>query len=91
LTDTKRFEGLHVGIAIEENDPLDELVGMLHFLDGFLAPLPCKRFVAPIIQQAVMQPILIHCGELVAQRLVYSITLGLPFMNHSLLPIAADA
>src|SRR2546429_383514 len=34
LTDTKGFEGLHVGIAIEEYDALDELVGMLHFLDG---------------------------------------------------------
>ncbi len=33
FTDTKGIEGLHVGIAIEEYDPLDELVGMLHFLD----------------------------------------------------------
>jgi hypothetical protein len=33
LTDTQGFEGLHVGMAIEEYDPLYELVGMLHFLD----------------------------------------------------------
>jgi hypothetical protein len=54
------------GTAIEEYDALNELVGMLHFLDGLLAPLLCKHFVAPIVQQAIMQPVLIHRGELVA-------------------------
>jgi hypothetical protein len=43
---------------------------VFHFLDRFLAPLLGQILVAPIVEQAVMQPILIYRRELVAQRFV---------------------
>ena len=62
LPDVQRVEHLHVGEAVEEDDALDELVGMLHFLDRFLAPLLGEILVAPVIQQPVMQPVLTNGG-----------------------------
>ena len=39
LADMQRIEHLHVRKAVEEDDALDELIGVLHLLDRFLAPL----------------------------------------------------
>src|SRR5438552_18479226 len=60
LSDMKGFQRLHIGTSIEENDALDELVRMLHLLNRFLAPRPGHHLVAPVIEQTVMQPVLIH-------------------------------
>ena len=70
LADMQRVEHLHVGEAVEEDDALDQLVGVLHLLDQFLAPLLGEIFVAPIVQQPVMQPVLVDRGEFVPKRLV---------------------
>src|ERR1051325_7801712 len=67
LTDVEWVEHLHVGKAIEEDDALDELVRVLHLLDRFLAPLFGERLVAPVVEQAVVQPILVDGGQLVPQ------------------------
>jgi hypothetical protein len=40
---------------------------MLHFFNRFLAPRLGQFLVAPIVEQAVMQPVLVDRGELVAQ------------------------
>jgi hypothetical protein len=66
----QRIEHLQIGKAVEEDDALDQLVGMLHLLDRFLAPLLGQRFQAPVVQQPVVQPVLIDRGELMPQRLV---------------------
>ena len=58
---------LHTRTPLEEDDPRHEVVGVLHLLDRFLTPIVCKRLVAPMIEQAVMQPILVHGGQLVTQ------------------------
>ena len=70
LPDMQRIEHLHIGKAFEEDDAHGDLVGMLHLLDGFLAPLLGERLVAPIIEQAIMQPVLIDRRQLVTQRVV---------------------
>jgi hypothetical protein len=70
LADVQGIEHLHVGKAVEEDDALDQLVGVLHLLDRFLAPLLGEILVAPIIEQPVMQPVLVDGRELVAERLV---------------------
>src|SRR4029077_15231551 len=63
-------------------------IGVLHLLDGFLAPLLGERFVAPIVEQTIMQPILIDRGQLVPQRLVEIIDdTRLP--SHNLLLVLA--
>ena len=61
------IEHLQVGEAVEEDDALDELVGVLHLLDQFLAPFLGQGLVAPVVEQPVMQPILVDRGELVPQ------------------------
>ena len=66
----QRVEHLHVRKPVEKNDALDQLVGMLHFLDRFLAPLLRQVFVAPVVEQPVMQPILIDRRQLVPKRFV---------------------
>ena len=69
----QRIEHLHVRKTVKKDDAFDELIGVLHLLDGFLAPLFGERFVAPIVEQAIMQPILIDRGQFVPQRLVEKI------------------
>src|SRR5262249_10292161 len=54
----------------EEDDAGDEVVGVAHLLDRFLAPLLGEVAVAPIVQEPVMQPVLVDGGELVPERLV---------------------
>src|ERR1043165_7161275 len=70
LSDVQRIEHLHVGEALQEDDAVDELVGVLHLLDRFLAPLLGEVLVAPVVEQPVMQPVLIDRGQLAAQALV---------------------
>src|SRR5580704_10152241 len=70
LADMQRVEHLQVGKTVEENDALDQLVGVLHLLDRFLAPLLGERLVAPIVEQPVMQPVLVDCRQFVPQRLI---------------------
>ena len=50
-----------------------ELVGVLHLLDRFLAPLLGERLVAPIVEQPVMQPVLVDGRQFVPQALVEKI------------------
>src|SRR5689334_9300970 len=70
LPDPQGIEYLHIGKAVEKNDAIGEAVGVLHFLDGFLAPGLGHLEQAPIAQEAVVQPILVYGGEFVAQTLV---------------------
>jgi len=64
------IEHLHVRKAVKEDDPVNQLVGVLHLLDGFRAPFLGEVLDAPVVQQAVMQPVLVDRGQFVAERLV---------------------
>src|SRR5262249_9254111 len=70
LSDAKRIEHLHVGKAVEEDDARDDIVGVLHLLDRFLAPFLRQVPVTPIVQGPVMQPVLVDGGKLVPQTAV---------------------
>ncbi len=70
LADLERRHGLQVGMALEENDALDQLVGVVHFLDRFLALLPRELGVTPILKKPVVQPVLVDRAEFQKQRLV---------------------
>ena len=61
---------LQVGMAFEEDDARDELVGVMHFLDRFRALLLGELAVAPVLQQPVVKPVLVDGAELQKQRLV---------------------
>ena len=55
LPDVQRIEHLHVGEAVQEDDAIHELVGVLHLLDRFL-PLELGELVdAPMVEQAIVQ------------------------------------
>ena len=70
LSDVKRIEHLQVGKAVEKDDALDDLVGVLHLLDRFLAPFLRQVAVAPIVQEPVMQPVLVDGRQLMPQAAV---------------------
>src|SRR6266700_5144598 len=70
LADMQRVEHLQVGEAVEEDHSLDDLVGVLHLLHRFLAPLLGQGLVAPIVQQPIMQPVLVDRGQLMPQAAV---------------------
>ena len=70
LADAQRIEHLHVGKAIEEQDPIGEAIGMVHLFDRLLAPQLGQFEQAPIVQQPVMQPILVDRSQLAAEALV---------------------
>ena len=69
----QRIEILQVGMPLEENDPGRELVRMLHLLDQFLALLLGEPREAPVIQEAVVQPVLANRRQLVFQGLVQDV------------------
>ena len=48
LADAHRVEALHVGDAVEEQDPLDDLVGVLHLVDRLVAGVLGEPLVAPV-------------------------------------------
>ncbi len=50
LADPQGIEHLHVGKAVEEQDAVGELVGVLHLLDGFLTPGLGHLQQAPVVQ-----------------------------------------
>jgi hypothetical protein len=61
---------LQVGQTAQEQHALDQLVGVLHLIDGFFVFLFRQDAQAPVGQHARMQEILIDGGELVLQHLV---------------------
>jgi hypothetical protein len=63
----QRIDDLHIRKSIEKDDALDDLVSVLHFLEGFGAPFLRQRAISPILQEPVVQPVLIDGGELVPQ------------------------
>src|SRR4051794_6034496 len=70
LADPQRVQHLHVGKAVEEQDAVGKAVGVVHFLNGFLAPGLGHLQETPMIQQPEMQPILVDGGQFAAQTLV---------------------
>ncbi|CUX39401.1 conserved hypothetical protein [Agrobacterium genomosp. 13 str. CFBP 6927] len=70
LADAQRRQGLKVGMAFEEDNTIDDLVGVLHLFDGFCTLLLCKLGVAPVVQKPVVKPILVYCTEFEKKGLV---------------------
>ena len=68
--DAQGVERLHVGEAFQEDDAVDEAIGVAHLFDRFLAPLLGEPVEPPIVEQPIMQPILIDGREFAAQPLV---------------------
>ena len=70
LADQQLVEILQVGQALEEEDALDQLVGMLHLVDRFVIFNLAELRQAPVPEHARMQEILVDGRKLVLQGLV---------------------
>ncbi len=73
LADHQGCDVLQIGEALQEEDAIHELVGVVHLLDRFLALLLRKAGVAPVIQHAVMQPVLVDGAQLELEGLVQDV------------------
>ena len=75
-------DALQVWMAFEENDALDQLVGVVHLFDGLGTFLVGELGVAPVVQDAEMHPILVDGAEFEEQCLVKPLDdLCSPFMS----------
>ena len=70
LSDAQRRHRLQVGMPFEKDDALDDLVGVVHLVDGFLVFLLGKLRHAPIGQHPRMQEVLVDGGQLVLEDAV---------------------
>ena len=70
LADAQRRKRLQVGVAFEEDDACDELVGMLHLFDRFSALLLGELGVTPIFKEPVVNPVLVDSTKFQKEGLV---------------------
>src|SRR3546814_11660934 len=73
FADAQPAEQLEVGEAAQKEDAVCQLVGMFHLVDRFLTLEMREPRDAPIVEHAVMQPILIDRSQLVLECLVEEI------------------
>src|SRR5690606_10336978 len=70
LADLELVDGLEVGKAFEKQDAVRQRVGVLHLVDRFLPLVLGELLDSPVLQHAVVQPVLVDGGEFVGERLV---------------------
>src|SRR5262245_4107045 len=64
FADLDRIQALHVGNTVEQKDPMDDLIGMLHLLDRLLALLRGQLLISPVLAHLRVNEILVDRGEL---------------------------
>src|SRR6056297_984116 len=80
LPDHQLAEILQIRQSLEEQDALDEPVGMLHLVDRFLVFLLAEFFQPPVLQDPRVQEILVDGGQFVLEDLVQVLDdLGIAF------------
>jgi len=60
----------HAGRAIQEEDALDERLGVLHFVDRFFLDVIREVAVVPVLAHLGMQEVLVDRGQFFLERLV---------------------
>ncbi len=76
LADADRVEALHVGHALEEQDPLDDLVGVLHLVDRLVADVLGEPLVAPVAAHLGVDEVLVDRRQLGGQHVVEDVDDG---------------
>ena len=66
----QRAQRLEIGHSVQEQDPIRELVGVLHLVDQFVPLERGELLDAPIVEHAIVQPILVDRGQLGLERFV---------------------
>src|SRR5215471_15444031 len=70
LADHQWRDVLQVWQAFQKDDARHQLVGVLHLLDGLFALLLCKLGKAPVVEHAIVQPILVNSAQFVLQPFI---------------------
>ena len=70
LADADAAQPLQVGHALEHEDALDELLGVVHLLDGLVAVLVGQALPSPVLAQLGVGEVLVDGGEFGRQGLV---------------------
>jgi hypothetical protein len=68
LADQQLAQVLQVGQPIQEQDALDELVGVLHLIDRFLVRVLAEALEPPVLEHAGVQKILVDGRQFVFQN-----------------------
>ena len=68
VTADVEFQVLHLGGGVEEQDALDQLLGVLHLVDRLLLDVVAERVVAPLVAHLRVQEVLVDGRELLTQR-----------------------
>ena len=86
LADQELVEILQVGQAFEEEDALDQPVGVLHLVDRFLLLVLAQLLQAPVVEHPGVQEVLVDRGQLVDEDLVEVLDDFLVAFHARLLP-----
>src|SRR5580704_12263359 len=70
LSDPQRVEDLEVRESFQKKNTSGQAIGMVHFLDRLYAPFLRQIFIAPIIEDTIMKPILIDIYQLAVQAAI---------------------
>ena len=70
LADRQLSEVLEVGQAVEQENALDQLVGVLHLANRLFVDLLAESLEAPVLHHAGVEEVLIDRRQLVLQELV---------------------
>src|SRR5690625_176603 len=70
FADQQFAEVLQIGQPLQEQNALDQLIGVLHFVDGFVILVLCQFIQAPVLEHAGVEKVLIDGDELIAEHLV---------------------
>ena len=60
----------HAGGGVQEENPLDQRLGVLHFLDGRLLGMLAEPVVVPVVAHLGMEKVLVHGGQFFFERLI---------------------
>jgi hypothetical protein len=91
LPDRHRPHPLHVGDALEEQDPVHDPLRVLHLFEGDVPEALRQSPVAPVLAHLRVQEVLIDDGQLQGQQIVERVrNPAVPLHPRSLLPRRAS-
>ena len=70
LADLELVDRLEVGKPVQEQDTLRQNVGVLHLVDRFVPLVLGEPLDPPVLEDAIVQPVLVDGGKFVGERLV---------------------
>ncbi len=70
LADQQLAQVLQVGEAFEEQNTLDQFIGVLHLIDGFVVLVVGQFLQPPVLVHSRMQEVLVDGNQLIAQDFV---------------------